>query len=403
MPEFDVKPGVVSYLGTVFYSQTVNAGSKSEDSVTDWAWQSVPNLPQGRRQLAASFPEASSAAKDLVSGWVETSGPDSDLERLRKIKSNSTGFYQPSKYGVDGFYFGSQNGVVKRWRSSGSIELLDTGADFVIDSVLEVDSRTLMAGGEAGTLKVSLDAGRTWVDRSAGLPWGIVHGLLLLENGDVAFAVSLPESVAVFEGKPASGDWKKLGEFPLRFATWTGMRGVRPELFRNQSRLFLTLPSNHLAVLNPSSQSSQVMETPGSFLTFKVSPDGVLRCTCTKAILLSPYESHDLGKTWTGSDFSRYMVLPEFRDGLHGVSAQLVRSPEKSGINMTADGGKTWQFTHVKEMGVAWWSATYSDDGSVILLDSVQINAAGAISLFLYSRDDGKTWQLMPTNAIWAD
>lgn len=405
IPEFEVRAGEVGYLGTIFFSKMAPLTAGPDQFVTTWGWHSFPDEDEGRRLFAGAH--AALGEKPLRSGWFDSKPFAAANDRVLRIKGESAGMFLSGRHGDDGFYFGSQNGVIKRWKPGGVVELFDTGTDFTLSSVIETANGVILAGGEAGALRASSDRGKTWSDRGRNLPYGAIANLIALDDGDVLFTLSRRESVAIYRGRAdaeawAAQGWTKIAEFDMKFAFWTGLPGVQPQLFRHDSRLVLTLPSRKFAVLDLDGGNREVLDPPGSIGNFKVSPDGTLWCTCAKSIAMSPYLSRDFGKTWQPSEISRFMVLPEFFDTQRAFSYQgAIFSAKKTGVTTSTDGGKTWQFTHEPEINMAWWLPAYSRDGSIMLLHSLQVFGNSAIQLSKYSRDGGTTWQRIPLLARW--
>lgn len=402
MPDFEVRAGEVSYLGVIQVSIVTYPLDNTKPRSVTWGWDETPDMTLGQR----AFPvlQSTLAAMPLRAGWTESREPGEDDRSRTAIRSDSQGMVLSGRYGRDGFYFGAQNGVVKRWRPGASIELLDTGSSLLLASVLETPGGILLAGGEAGVLRSSADGGRTWVDRGGALPFGVVSNLTSIDDDNgIAFTVSTEGRVAVFRGRADDGEFSVFAEFERKFAFWTGLPGVMPQLFRHRDRMVLTLPSRKFAMLDLGTGKSEVLDSPGSIGNFKMNPDGTLWCTCAKTIAFSPYVSRDFGRTWEASDISRFMMLPEFFDDQRGFSYQgAMFSAKKTGVATTMDGGKTWALTNEPDINLAWWAPAYSADGSVMLLHSLQVFGSGGMSLSKYSLDAGATWQRVPDRMSWA-
>jgi hypothetical protein len=61
-------------------------------------------------------------------------------------------------------------------------------------------------------------------------------------------------------------------------------------------------------------------------------------------IAINPYESHDMGKAWQSSAFSRFMALPAMKDATHGVTWYKSGACDKPSMAYTED-GQTWKPT----------------------------------------------------------
>lgn len=400
-PEFDVAAGRIRYLGTLGFAMQSNAFSPGKDGFRKfWSWHHAPDSAEGRRMMAG-YAELAAYAGNVDAGWVGADVAKSLNDRLI-MKTISYGMMGATDYGDDGFYFSSHNGMIKRFRPGKTVELIDTGHDFLVTSVRELGPGRLFTTAEAGILRYSDDDGRTWQDRSSGIEYGLAANTVIIGEDDVAFSVQKNDTVLLYRGAPSTGGWRKIAEFPLVFATWTGLPGAQPELFHHNNTLVLTLPSRKLAVIDLTSGQTDVRDPPGSIAMAKLSADGVLRCSCAKSIAISPYESRDYGKTWTPAAFSRFLNLPEFHDAMNGFSYQgAVFSAKNTGLSFTYDGGKTWDFTNYPDLGRAWWQPSYSRDGKVLMLYSLSTFGTTAIQVVKISQDAGKTWKSITPRIGW--
>lgn len=401
MPEFEITAGRVRYLGTIALAMVSNSYSTDPSAFRNyWSWNHRPEAKEANRMLRA-YPALSSFAASLDSGWHGTEAANAEMGRIQ-MKARSYGMLGATDYGDQGFYFSSHNGMVKRYTPGDALELLDTGHDLMITSVRELSEGKVFTTGEAGMLRYSADNGMTWVDRGEGLPFGLATNAVAIGDDEVAFTLQQNEAVSLYRGKASGGEWRKIGDYPLVFATWTGLPGAQPELFHHNGTLVLTLPSRKLAVIDLASGSSELRDPPGSIALAKLSGDGVLRCSCAKTIAVSPYESRDYGKTWTPAPFSRFLGLPEFHDAQNGFSYQgAVFSAKKTGVSFTRDGGKTWDLTNYPDLNQAWWQPAYSRNGKVLMLYSISFFGQTALQVVKTSVDGGKTWQSLTGPVRW--
>lgn len=401
MPEFEISAGRVRYLGTIALAMVSNSYSTDPSAFRNyWSWNHSPGADEAKHMLGA-YPALSSYAASLDSGWAGNQGPTSEMNRIQ-MKARSYGMLGATDYSEDGFYFSSHNGMIKRYKPGNALELLDTGHDLMITSVRELSDGKVFTTGEAGMLRYSADDGMTWVDRGEGLPFGLTTNAVVIGDDEVAFTLQKNEAVSLYRGKASGGEWRKIGDYPLVFATWTGLPGAQPELFHHNGTLVLTLPSRKIAVIDLATGTSSLRDLPGSIATAKLSADGVLRCACAKSIATSPYESRDYGQTWTPASFNRFLGLPEFHDAQNGFSYQSAPfSAKKSGLSFTRDGGKTWDFTHHPDLSRSWWQPAYSRNGKVLMLYSISFFGQTALQLVKTSVDGGKTWQGMTGPVRW--
>jgi hypothetical protein len=401
LPEFEIAAGRIRYLGTLGLAMLSNGyQTQVADFRKYWSWTHTPAAGESLRMLRA-YPAMSAYTDRVDNGWTGTDTATQTGLRWQ-LKTLSYGMFGASDYGDDGFYFGSHNGMVKRFRPGSAIELMDTGHDFMVTSVRELAPGQLFTTAEAGLLHYSSDHGKTWQDRSAGIDYGIAANAVVLGEDEVAFTLQKGDTVQLYRGAPSTGSWRKIAEFPLVFATWTGLPGAQPELFHHNGTLVLTLPSRKIAVIDLATGTSALRDPPGSISTAKLSADGVLRCACAKSIAISPYESRDYGQTWAPASFSRFLNLPEFHDALNGFSYQgAVFSAKKTGLSFTRDGGKTWDFNNYPDLGQAWWQPSYSRNGKVLLLYSVSNFGTTAFQVLKTSVDGGKSWQPVTRRLGW--
>lgn len=401
MPEFDISAGRVRYLGTIGLAMVSNSYSTNPKAFRNyWNWNHRPGSDEAKHMLGA-YPVLSTYTTALDSGWAGNEASSAEMNRIQ-MKSGSYGMLGATDYGEDGFYFSSHNGMIKRYKPGGALELFDTGHDLMVTSVRELAGGQLFTTGEAGMLRYSADDGMTWVGRGEGLPFGLTTNAVVIGDDEVAFTLQKNEAVSLYRGKASGGEWRKIGDFPLVFATWTGLPGAQPELFHHNGTLVLTLPSRKIAVIDLATGTSTLRDPPGSIGMAKLSGDGVLRCACAKSIATSPYESRDYGQTWTPAAFNRFLGLPEFHDAQNGFSYQGAPfSAKKSGLSFTRDGGKTWDFTHHPDLSRSWWQPAYSRNGKVLMLYSISFFGQTALQVVKTSVDGGKTWQRLTGPVRW--
>jgi photosystem II stability/assembly factor-like uncharacterized protein len=398
--EFTIEAGQVRYLGSILASVQGPVPPSKKWTVW-WGYSEKPEAAVGQRLLAGLYPELAAAAQGHFSaGWEpgDVAKTDAARERIRRINS---GLFDPSPYGSDGFFFGAQNGVIKRWNRSEGVRLIDTGSPFLLRTVLHGSDGRMLAGGEASTLIASNDDGRSWADVSAGLPYGIVLNIRSLGGDELVFSMQSGKNAAIYRGKLGEAAWTKVGEWPMEFAFWTGMPGAQPALQVQGHKLAMTLPSRSGVFVDLDSGETHPITPPGSLAFFSYTADGVMRCTCMRSIAANPWESHDLGRTWTDSPLDRWMLLPVFRDAQTAFSYKgALFSKKKAGVVITHDGGKTWAQSPGPGDG-GWWLPNYSADGSVMLLSGIAIVNKDAVEQVHWSTDQGATWTAWVNEGIW--
>jgi hypothetical protein len=399
LADFVVEVGRVRYLGSVLASVQAPVPPSKKWSVL-WAYTDAPDAATGQRLLDGLYPElAKSVSGELLTGWEPAEGAAAARDRVRRINS---GLFEPSAFGADGFYFGALNGVIKRWNRQEGVRLIDTGSPYLLRSVLGLPDGRLLAGGEASTLLYSSDAGRSWRDVAAGLPFGIVLQIRSLGGDELVFSLQQGANALLYRGRFGDSQWTKLGEWPMEFATWTGLPGMQPELQVQGHRIVLTLPSKKGVFLDLDSGETHAITLPGSLAFFTFTPDGVMRCTCFRSIAANPWESRDLGKTWSDSPLDRWMLLPVFRDAQNGFSYKgALFSKSKMGVMTTRDGGKTWTQQKPPTAGGGWWRPAYSADGSVMLLSGIALVNRDTVEQVHWSTDEGASWTMWSNEGKW--
>lgn len=403
MPEFTVSEGQISYLGTISFAAIVKSDvTNLKDMEQRWAWSNSPDLVSGRRLISAMYHELAEQTDKIVAGWSSTPDKFAATRKLQaEMRFRSSGYYQASSFGQDGFYFGAQNGVIKRWSPLDGLKLIDTGSDFPIRTVAAQNDGRILAGGEGTTLLYSPDGGRTWQDAAVGLPFGIITKIVRINDEEVVFSLLQKETASLYRGHFGASTWTKLGEFQAHFAFWTGFPGALPELFVQGQDLVMSLPSKQGVHLRLDGGQPRVFALPGGIQSFSYTLDGVMRCRCARSIAVNPFESRDMGRTWQPADLDRYLLLPVFKSSLEGFSYQgALFSKTKSGVVVTQDGGKAWE--KVSGMGNGnWWAPTYSADGSRMLLTGVLMLTNSAMDMVQTSADGGKTWSLLDGPREW--
>jgi hypothetical protein len=399
LPEFTVAAGQTSFLGTILVSIVLEADDKTWEA--HWAWTDKPDLELGRRLQAGLYPELAKATNAVVPGWIPFAGDDAVASAREQIKFNESGMFEPSPYGPDGFFVGAPNGVIKRWNPVEGIKLIDTGSPYTLRSVVRIADGRMLVGGEATTLLYSEDDGRHWSDVSAGLPFGVIVQVKSIGKDEIVFSLLQEKSVSLYRGKLGDRTWTKLGDYPIQFAFWTGMGGVYPEMQVRGRTIALSLPSKHGIFLDLDSGNTHDIVPPGSIGLFSYSADGVMRCSCVRSIATNPWESHDQGLTWTGSNLDRFMVLPSFRNEHEGFTYKGAwLNADKAGVFTTSDGGQTWTKTAGPPFE-GWWRPTYSADGSLMLLVGFARINRKVVEQASYSLDRGATWAAWKNEQQW--
>jgi hypothetical protein len=336
--KFAVTAGKLTYLGVLEHT----GGNELYKSYM------IPMLASGSVNLAeilhVDFPELERLDIHDPQGWLSHSLPAGQDSASRFAIANSYGLFDPSQT-LDGTWiFGSRTGVVRTWsRGQSRAELHDTGRRVSLLATAVLPDGSWLAGGEESTLLRSRDKGASWESVRGNLPFGLIGHVVPLGQ-DILLTLIDGKEVFVYRGDIESGRWRKLASFQGEFAFWTGLKGTLPQSFLVGDTYLTTLPSKQLAIYRLSTGASEIRSLPGSISEFDAGKDGVLRCICVATIAINPYESHDMGKTWQSSTFSRFMALPAMTDATHGVTWYKSGAFDKPSMAYTED-GQTWKPT----------------------------------------------------------
>lgn len=314
---------------------------------------------------------------------------DSPAAAAAQAKANllarqfSTGSVSPEALPDGRIIYGSANGVVFEWTPGQRPVAHDIGMRRSVESVLVTTDGAWIAGGELSMLQLTRDQGKNWGSIRGDLPLALI--LDVHQWRDQLVTTTLRgQSVAVYRSGPYGGSWTRLGSYEMSLSAFWDIPGIRPQSFLIGDHLITTLPGRKLADMNLETAASEIRDLPGSLQMFSASPDGVLRCRCQAAIAVNPYESHDMGRTWTSSAAARFMLMPTFRDALHGV-AFLGHYMSANKLVYTEDGGNTWIETVDVPADVAY-KFVYSKDGKAVYAMSSRGSIWGSF-------DDGRTWK----------
>lgn len=394
VPEFEVMPGRTSYLGSLMVA-THDRENPKEGWYRLHGWEPSPSQALGDRLLGALFPELTAFGPVDTGAWRPQVGEaEASLAIRKRIQSLARGLYEPTPAGAKGFFFGGNVGTARRWTPERGFERFDLGVPYQVRTVLELGEGRLIAGGEAGTLRLSSDDGQSWVDAPGELPFGLVVQIMPLDDGEVVVSILGEEAVSLYRGRPGQGDWRLLGRHELAFSIWTGTFGTYPEMSRRGNTLAVSLPSKAGAVHDLATGQSHAFGLPGSVGNLSLDADGVLRCHCRKRVALGLWESRDEGRSWTESELTWQVKAPIVRETgpVYSVQGPLARR-KKPGIYASEDGGQTW-----KRQGdlppIGWYREhKMTADGSGWLVLGTRAEGFVFFESMVLSEDGGITWR----------
>jgi photosystem II stability/assembly factor-like uncharacterized protein len=370
--QFEIKSATLTDLGVI-----VSTAVENNSSILAHDFSS--NHPETSEIVKETIPEFSALINTPFLSWSKNTVPEQMPNLYEYSRKTSFGFSSPQETDNGSFIYGSANGIVYNWTPGQKRKAFDVGVRSSIESLAALKNGNWIAGGELGVLKISKDKGKTWSSIRNNLPFGVVVDLHEW-NGKIIATILRENNVYVFATEATTINWSEVAHYQMELSTFWDIAGVRPQSF------LTTLPGRKIASYDLSNNEKLTYPLPGAIQMFSISADGILRCRCQSGIMVNPYESSDLGKTWKESTSSRFMLMPAFRDQLHGVSFKGgFFSPSK--MAYTEDGGKTWVET--TEAPVYFNNLFYSKDGK-------SAYAASAFGDFWVTRNDGKSWESLP-------
>jgi hypothetical protein len=315
-------------------------------------------------------------------GWSADTVPEQMPLLAEFSKRVSHGFVQPREAAPGQFIFGTANGALGIWAAGERAEgQFDLGVHRSVETVLVTSGGAWLAGGELSLLMQSDDQGKHWRSMRGNLPLALVLDLHEWK-GNILATLVRGTQVEVYSATSGTSEWRRLGQYRTEFNLFWDIPGVYPRSLLIDDHLLVAVPSRQLAALNLITGVSELRDLPGGMAVLSASDDKILRCKCIRGIIVNPWESADMGKTWTPSTVPRFIQEPAFRDRMHGVayeggvisSGKLVR---------TEDGGKTW--TPSIDIAFPISRLFYQRDRSAVY-------AATPYGSVWQSKDDGQTW-----------
>lgn len=381
---FDVVKGEVTLLGTLLIQPRMG---------TRFVVAYVPPEAELRQTFETLYP---ALAAQTQGHPTHSFLPTIDLERRAALASEvkrSASLWNGLAQTADGeFMAGSKVGKVL-WRKAGETRWkeLDVGSWREVLSVRPFRGG-ILAAGEEGLLRHSVDEGRTW------------KSLIPPDTGLIQLAHPLRDgSLVVFSRREGlwstyvaedvdSGKWRKLGEFSdTRSINVPWMRTMTVSL---PDAAGVMMPNGDLHITDGKS----ITRTSNGQSTIDVNalPDGTLisqTVLMTKTTLLSK----DTGKTWADLDTSRFVVAIAFKDAQTAYAVAPIAPgllPGPLGLMTTRDGGKSWSHT----------GSSPGLTGAYAVRQMMVDRADGSLLAFLpdnaivRSADEGKSWKIVKDN-----
>lgn len=343
LPQFSVKPGKTTWLGTLVDHPEFNlAFSGGLFFAVDTRQEDMLKV------LAREYPKMGNVLVGEPLGWNGEFKPRGPFVPIGMIASNTAVLNKPVR-GVDGrIYAGSLLGRILVRGTDSKWSAYDTGSIHEIITVYPAGRNTLLAGGDAGLLLMSDNDGKSW-KRLPELP---VRGAIFYISRDssgVYYAlVRRASEVFLFTSSDITkGGWQAVRQFATQQGWNVPWSATEANLV--DDRLFLALPPSNFHLLNTSTKQWSDSLAPFSWTSnIRTLPGGMVYTVGTTAILNSLFISQDYGKTWKEFDTSTRSSNPVFMDATggymtHSKAISIIAAQYEQVLHRTQDGGATWQ------------------------------------------------------------
>jgi len=392
LPSFHVKPVKTTYLGTLIDHPEYNmAFSGSLYFAVD------PREDNMLQILRSEFPKIGSAFTTPLLGWDSQFKAKGPFVTLDLVKNNTAMLNKPVGNDRGEIFVGSMLGQILKRDTNGRWTQLDTGSIHEVISVSPIDSKTLIAGGDAGLFVVSNDQGKSWKN----LPPIPVRGAIFFTGRDSTgkfYAVTRRANNAILFtcDDIYKGNWQKLREFKLERGWNVPWSAAEVNLIDDQ--LFMAMPPHNFHGYNIATKKWHDSLAPFSWTgQVKMLQGGMTYAVGTAGILNSLFVSPDYGKTWSELDTSTRSANPIFVDPsngymTHSKAISIIAAQYEQVLHRTEDGGKTWQ-----EMGLLpskFYNGLFATGKNSPLFMTTSDGTIYATT------DYGKTWKAERTNVL---
>lgn len=378
---FDVVKGEVTLLGTLLVQPRMG---------TRFFIAYVPPEEELQKTFEMLYPALAGQTRGLAThGFI----PTADLERRAALSSESkrrASLWNGLAQTADGeFMAGSKLGKVL-WKKAGAARWkeLDVGSWREVLSVRPYRGG-LLAAGEEGLLRLSMDEGLTW-KQLAPPEDGLIQLAQPLGDGSVLVFSRRDRLWSAYVSQDLeAGKWRKVGEFAQTQSI--NVPWKRTMVVSLPDAAGVMMPNGDLHM----SDGKSLTRVSNGQSTIDVSalPDGTLvaqTVLMTKTTLLS----RDAGKTWSDLNTSRFVVAIAFKDTQTAYAVSAIAPnvmPGPLGLMTTHDGGKSWRHTGVSPGLTGPYAVRQMmvdrSDGS--LLAFLPDNA------IVRSSDEGKSWRIV--------
>lgn len=234
----------------------------------------------------------------------------------------------------------------------------------------------ILAFGEEGLLRLSIDDGRTW-ERLVPPDTGLLLAVQPLSDGAVVAWSRTDQIWSAYRSEDVrSGKWQKLGE--AADAQSINLRWKRPIGVSLPDAAGVMLPNGDFFLTDGKTLTRS--STGRSLLDVNVQSKGIIAARTT-LLTETVLVSSDKGKTWKDLNANRFAVAIALRDAetAYAVSAidpKIFSGP--LGLMTTHDGGKRWIHTG----------------------KSPGLNSPFAVQQMMVDRSDGSLLAFLPSNAV---
>ena len=293
------------------------------------------------------------------------------------------------------------------------IEILNSGTEASFRALSVVDENTAWVSGTGGTVLVTNDGGKNWLDVSAGVPDSIDFRDIEAFSSNDALILSAGSPGLVLRTEDGGQNWQ------------TAYRDDRPEIFfdamgfwdRNNGIAFGDAIDGRIEIILTEDGGRNWQQLPASRRPAALEGEGGFAASGTCLFTLGDSSvwialgipesrviiSHDRGQSWhssstpmdqsTGSGGIFSIGLNDKNYGLAIGGDYRNRASRKKLLAMTTDGGLNWQLVENHNLN-GQKSAVTPVQGSRIWL------ATGATGVNI-SVDNGKNWSLVDSTGFY--
>lgn len=348
---FEVQAGHLSFLGGLSFPPKSDSKAAQPDAGIRQMAEEINSLRSALPALNQSWP--------VIAGWLPSPELDAARAAFDSTRKTAYGFNKPIRSTSGRVYAGGTIGQVLSRSEQGQWQVLDTGVSRQILSVWASDS-LLLAGGEAGLLRLSRDGGKSWANAPALPSPGPVLALNSLSNGEIVAAVTTGFTLNLYRNSSRlDRPWQLLGSFTLQGVSESAQPGILAQRVQLHSL-----------------------------------PDGLALYTPVKKLAYYKAASN----TWSGYEEPEAEQIQDFYAYADGSSYIVVNGKESNTVKRSTDGGVSWRELYT----VAKWSSSlrYVAPKTAFKILSDRVRKLGddgkeiskTVHRLYLTRDDGLSW-----------